>query len=89
MATKKQIQNMVDLINEKYQFSTDVETWRIKANKTFKGWEIALGPATLQNVVLTQYREVSSDMCMLILSMLFHDILERQSLGHYTVTKRI
>ena len=89
MATKTQIKNMVDLINEKYRFCDETEEWYIRANKLLNGWEITIGPKHRISVVLTQYKEVTSDTCMMILSMLFHDILQRQDQGHYTITKRV
>lgn len=90
MATKA-IKNMVDLINQKYAFRDDGGELRIAAQRTFKGWQIALvrvndGGAWI--VVLTQHQEVSAGTALLILQMLFHDILERQSCGHYKITKK-
>jgi hypothetical protein len=89
MATKKQINNMVSLINQKYRFYDGDQEWSIKVEKNLNGWQIALGPKTLWGVVLTQHHVVSSDNCLIILQMLFHDILERQNLGHYKVEKRV
>jgi hypothetical protein len=89
MATKKQINNLVSLINEKYRFSDGNEEWSIKVEKGINGWQMALGPKTLWTVVLTQHRVVTSDVCLIILQMLYHDILERQNLKHYKVEKRV
>lgn len=89
MATKKQIQNMVSLINEKYRLSDEKEEWFLKVEKGTNGWQIALGPKYSWTVVLTQHHVVTSDVCLIILQMLFHDIFERQNLGHYKVEKRV
>jgi hypothetical protein len=89
MATKKQINNLVSLINEKYRFSDDKEEWFMKVENGLNGWQIAIGPKYSWTVVLTQHRAVTSDVCLMILQMLFHDILERQNLGHYKVEKRV
>ena len=89
MATKKQINNLVSLINEKYRFSDDKEEWYVKVEKGINGWQIALGPKYTWLVVLTQHRAVSSDVCLIMLQMLYHDILERQNLGHYKIEKRV
>lgn len=89
MATKTQINNMISLINEKYHFSDDKSEWCIKVEKGINGWQIALGPKYQWVVVLTQYQVVSSDVCLMILKMLFYDILERQNQGHYKVEKRV
>lgn len=89
MATKKQINNLVSLINEKYHFSDDKEDWFLKVENGLNGWQIAIGPKYSWTVVLTQHRAVTSDVCLMILQMLFHDILERQNLGHYKVEKRV
>jgi len=89
MATKTQIKNVVDLINEKYHFADGNEDYFINANKLLNGWEITLGPKNRHSIILTQYNEITSDMCLMVLKMLFHDILERQNLNHYKVTKRV
>lgn len=89
MATKKQINNLVSLINEKYRFSDGNEEWSIKVEQGINGWQIALGPKYTWLVVLTQHQAVTSDVCLMILQMLFHDILERQNLGHYKIEKRV
>jgi len=89
MATKKQINNMVTLINEKYHIRDENEDWSIKVEKGLNGWQIALGPKYSWTVVLTQHRAVSSDVCLMILQMIFHDVLERQTYKHYTITKRV
>ena len=89
MATKTQIKNMVDLINEKYQFSDGelILVWERELN----GYALALAKINGGGwvVTLTQHRQVSADTALLILQMLFHDILERQNLNHYKVTKRV
>ena len=89
MATKKQINNLVTLINQKYRFYDGEQEWSIKAEKSLNGWQIALGPKYSWTVVLTQHQVVTSDTCLIILKMLFHDILERQNLNHYKTEKRV
>ena len=89
MATKTQIKNMVDLINEKYQFSSGLKlVWERGIN----GYSLALAEKEGCGgwiVVFTQHQQVSANTALLILQMLFHDILERQNLNHYKVTKRV
>ena len=90
MATKQAIKNLVELINQKYRFADERNEYRFVAQLGFKGWSIALVDSVQGGhmVEYTQHQEVSANMCLLILKMFYYDILERQALGHYTVSRR-
>lgn len=93
MATsKKAINNLVSLINEKYQFKDSEGELKIVAERGLNGWQLALAQRAGFGgwvVVFTQHHQVSASTCVIILQMLFHDILERQNYGHYSVSKRV
>ena len=92
MSEKKVIQNLVNLINEKYRFAdSDGIELRIHANPNLNGWELWLHRVNGGGVavMLTQYEQVPGNVAVLILKMLFYDILERQiAYGYYKVERR-
>jgi len=90
MTTKKAIENLTAIINENYLFYDGEKELVLTTQKTFKGYQIALIDTKTRSwlIVFTQHQEVAPGTALLILQMLFHDILERQSLGHYTVIRR-
>ena len=92
MSDKKAINNLVNLINEKYRFTDhDGEEMKIHANPNLNGWELWLYRVNGGGVsiIFTQYEQIPEHMCLLILKMLFWDILERQDQKHYSVSKRV
>jgi len=93
MANKKAVQNLVSLINEKYQFIDCIDKSELKlhVNYNLNGCEIWLYRANggSVSVMLTQYEQIPEKYALLILKMLFFDILERQDQKHYSVSKRV
>lgn len=93
MTNKKAIQNMVNLINEKYRFldCIDNEELKIHVNYNLNGCEIWLYRVNggSVSVMLTQYEQIPEKYALLILKMLFFDILERQDQKHYSVSRRV
>lgn len=91
MSDKKSIETMIQQINKDYLFTDDDGTeLRIHANPNLNGYELWLYRVNGGGVVVmfTQYQQITARYALLILKMLYHDILERQSLGHYQVSKR-
>jgi len=90
--TKKSIENLVKLINEKYQFKDhDGIELRIHANPNLNGWELWLYRVNGGGVcvMFTQYEQIPEKYTLIILKMLFFDILERQNQKHYSVIRRV
>ena len=80
---------MVDLINEKYQFSNGLKlVWERGIN----GYSLALAGNNGYGgwiVVFTQHQQVSATTALIMLQMLFYDVLERQEQKHYSVKRRV
>jgi len=93
MGEKKAINNLVDLINTNYKFIDPVNgnELRIFANPNINGWEIWLSYINGGGVAvhLTQHEQIPTHSALIILKMLFFDILERQNMKHYQVSKRV
>jgi hypothetical protein len=91
MATKQQIKNLVDMINRDYVFRNENGEMHLVWEKGINGYQLALAENTGGSwmVVLTQHETVTSDVCLLILKMVYWDILQRQTLNHYSVSKRV
>ena len=92
MATKA-IENLTNLINEKYSFvDSDGAEMKLYTSRQLHGYEIYLKRTSGDQgigIIYTQYEQVPAKVAVLILKMLFHDILERQNLKHYSVIKRV
>lgn len=85
------IKNLVDLINKDYHFvDQDGTDLHLYCNPNLNGYELWLARDDTRGITVmyTQYRQVKADVMIMILQMLYHDILNRQNLGYYTISKR-